>query len=44
LWLEKIMLKTYKEMHEEDCLLNGNIGWLRNEWWNMTIHEILCRL
>lgn len=39
-WIEKVLLKTYREMDDEQ-LLNGNIGWLKNEWWGMTINDIV---
>ncbi len=39
-WIEKVLLKTYREMEDEQ-LLNGNIGWLERDWWGMTINEIV---
>lgn len=39
-WIEKVLLKTYREMDDEQ-LLNNNVGWLKNEWWKMTINDIV---
>ena len=39
-WIEKVLLKTFKEIEEEQ-IFNRNVGWLSSEWWEMKIDEII---
>jgi|GEM_PF-4008484 len=40
MWIEKVLLKTYRKI-QNNTLINGRIGWLNENQWKMSVHEII---